>query len=210
MNADSSKKRNVRQQLIKTATTLFAEKGPDATSVDEIVRKARCNKRMVYHYFGDKEGLRRAILAKVYERIANFEAECLESPAKTSPESFIRSFISNQLRFLHQNPEIVTLLMWENLGGGRIAKQVKAGPTKNPILTALKKILPAARKSGGREAEQFFMTMVGASYFTFSNRVTLAEILGFNPATRQSLKQREDHLVNFFVQSLTRRHSQSS
>lgn len=46
-----------RSQLIEVARSLFAERGYDATSVEEIAQRAQVSKPVVYEHFGGKEGL---------------------------------------------------------------------------------------------------------------------------------------------------------
>ncbi len=46
-----------REQLLDIGRSLFAEKGFDATSVEEIAAKAGVSKPVVYEHFGGKEGL---------------------------------------------------------------------------------------------------------------------------------------------------------
>jgi AcrR family transcriptional regulator len=46
-----------REQLIVTARGLFAEKGYEGTSVEEIAARAEVSKPVVYEHFGGKEGL---------------------------------------------------------------------------------------------------------------------------------------------------------
>jgi AcrR family transcriptional regulator len=46
-----------REQLLDVGRALFAEKGFDATSVEEIAAKASVSKPVVYEHFGGKEGL---------------------------------------------------------------------------------------------------------------------------------------------------------
>jgi AcrR family transcriptional regulator len=46
-----------RQQLIEIARALFAERGYDAASVEEIAQRAQVSKPVVYEHFGGKEGL---------------------------------------------------------------------------------------------------------------------------------------------------------
>ncbi|MEO7060778.1 MAG: TetR/AcrR family transcriptional regulator [Lapillicoccus sp.] len=46
-----------REQLLAVGRKLFAEKGFDATSVEEIAAKAKVSKPVVYEHFGGKEGL---------------------------------------------------------------------------------------------------------------------------------------------------------
>jgi AcrR family transcriptional regulator len=46
-----------REQLITIGRQLFAERGFDATSVEEVAARAKVSKPMVYEHFGGKEGL---------------------------------------------------------------------------------------------------------------------------------------------------------
>jgi AcrR family transcriptional regulator len=46
-----------REQLLDIGRSLFAQKGFDATSVEEIAHKAGVSKPVVYEHFGGKEGL---------------------------------------------------------------------------------------------------------------------------------------------------------
>jgi len=49
--------RERREQLIKISRTLFAKKGFDGTSIEEIAQRASVSKPVVYEHFGGKEGL---------------------------------------------------------------------------------------------------------------------------------------------------------
>ena len=46
-----------RQQLLDVARALFAEKGFEAASIEEIAHRAGVSKPVVYEHFGGKEGL---------------------------------------------------------------------------------------------------------------------------------------------------------
>src|SRR5262249_45937294 len=60
-----------QERILAAALREFSEKGFAGARVDRIARRARVNKRMLYHYFGNKERLFREILArKVRERAA--------------------------------------------------------------------------------------------------------------------------------------------
>ncbi len=49
--------RERREQLVSIARSLFAEKGFDAASIEEIAARAEVSKPVVYEHFGGKEGL---------------------------------------------------------------------------------------------------------------------------------------------------------
>ena len=60
-----------RARILSAALKEFAAQGFAGARVDAIARRASINKRMLYHYFGDKEGLFRAVLRrKIAERQA--------------------------------------------------------------------------------------------------------------------------------------------
>src|SRR5437773_10850956 len=75
-----------RERILASALREFSDKGFAGARVDRIERRARINKRMLYHYFGNKASLFREIFArKVRVRSAwavnapDYVAECLET-----------------------------------------------------------------------------------------------------------------------------------
>lgn len=65
----------VPQRLLAAATRLFAERGFDRTSVQDIVEAAGVTKGALYHYFGSKDDL----LHEVYSRLLRLQQERLET-----------------------------------------------------------------------------------------------------------------------------------
>src|SRR4051812_3839303 len=55
-----------REAILRAAQDEFAAKGLFGGRVNMIAREAGANKRMIYHYFGSKEGLYLAALERVY------------------------------------------------------------------------------------------------------------------------------------------------
>jgi AcrR family transcriptional regulator len=53
-----------RAQLIATGRQLFAERGFDGTSMEEVAARAEVSKPVVYEHFGDKEGLDHAVVER--------------------------------------------------------------------------------------------------------------------------------------------------
>src|SRR6266513_5502734 len=104
--------RNPRQsqgRILQAAMEEFAAKGFAGARVDVIARRAKINKRMLYHYFGDKEGLFRAVLRrKIAERQA-WNAATPEQPAEYLPLLFDLAC---------NDADWIRLLEWEALRGG--------------------------------------------------------------------------------------------
>lgn len=58
-----------REQLLEIGRALFAEKGFDGTSVEEIAARAMVSKPVVYEHFGGKEGLYAVIVDREVQRL---------------------------------------------------------------------------------------------------------------------------------------------
>lgn len=58
-----------RSQLISVGRAVFAERGYDATSVEEIAERAGVSKPIVYEHFGGKEGLYAVIVDRELEQV---------------------------------------------------------------------------------------------------------------------------------------------
>ncbi len=59
---------DTREQLIKTASRLFGEKGFEAVSTRELAKEADVNIAMIAYYFGSKEGLFKAIIEERFPK----------------------------------------------------------------------------------------------------------------------------------------------
>jgi len=98
-----------QQRILDAALAEFAAKGFAGARVDVIARAARINKRMLYHYFGDKEGLFREVLRrKIAERSA-WLATAPETPEERLPAWF---------QLACRDREWIQLLEWEALQWG--------------------------------------------------------------------------------------------
>jgi TetR/AcrR family transcriptional regulator len=97
-----------RERILSAALKEFAAHGFAGARVDAIARRAAINKRMLYHYFEDKEGLFRAVLRrKIAERNAWAEASSGE-PTETLPFWFEAAC---------KDTDWVRMLEWEALQG---------------------------------------------------------------------------------------------
>ena len=68
----------VPERLLATATRLFAERGFERTSVQEIVQCSGVTKGALYHYFGSKDDL----LHEIYARVLRLQQERLDAFAE--------------------------------------------------------------------------------------------------------------------------------
>lgn len=73
-----------REQLIEVARGLFAEKGFEATSIEEVAARAQVSKPVVYEHFGGKEGLYTVIVDRERAAVSATITEALGSARSSS------------------------------------------------------------------------------------------------------------------------------
>ena len=98
-----------RERIVAAAIQEFSAKGLAGARVDEIAARAGVNKRMLYHYFGNKDELFRAILEYESEQRARCMARAPQPLAENLP--FYYDFFCGDV-------DNARLLEWEALEGG--------------------------------------------------------------------------------------------
>lgn len=131
-----------RALILSAALKEFAAHGFAGARVDAIARRAGINKRMLYHYFGDKEELFSAVLRrKISERQA--WAESLSGdPAESLPFWFEATC---------KDIDWVRLLEWEALQGGETV--IDESERQAAVKHALKRV--HRRQTGGQISAEF-------------------------------------------------------
>ena len=71
--------RERREQLIQISRTLFAEKGFDGTSIEEIAATAQVSKPVVYEHFGGKEGVYAVVVDREMQKLLGMITEALSA-----------------------------------------------------------------------------------------------------------------------------------
>jgi len=77
-----------RERILQAAFEEFAAEGFAGARVDSIARRAEINKRMLYHYFGDKQTLFREVLRRKMAQRQTWAAATPDNPAEGLPYWF--------------------------------------------------------------------------------------------------------------------------
>ncbi len=182
MKEFTPKGERTRKRILETAALLFSEQGFDGVSVDEIVASAGVNKRMIYHYFGNKEKLFLAALSSVYSKLEVLEVQTLhpEDPI----DKIIKDTVSAYFAFLQDNPDFVNLVLLENLRHGRDLDQMEAPLTKAPMLDLLMTAVKNGKENGTIRPDVdprfLLVSLIGNCMIYCSNRFTLSRALNIN------------------------------
>ncbi|MBO6538690.1 MAG: TetR family transcriptional regulator [Rhizobiaceae bacterium] len=106
----------VRSNILAVALTEFAENGLSGARIDEIAAKTRTSKRMIYYYFGDKDGLYRKVLEEAYREVRAGEEELQLDHLE--PAEALRRLAEFTFDHHRRNPNFIRLVMIENIHHG--------------------------------------------------------------------------------------------
>lgn len=192
-----------RDAILKAATKVFAKYGYDGGSVEKISRAAKSYDRMIYYYFGSKEGLFIAVLEGIYQRMD--DAEAALDLDTTRPVDALTDVIRFVLGYYRRNPEFVTLLNTENLHKGRhISKSLRAREYSSRAVAIIAEILQSGAAQGlfrtDLVARDVYLLIAATGYFYTANRHTLTAFLG-EPL---ELPAAVTHWEDFVIETLLR------
>jgi AcrR family transcriptional regulator len=184
-----------RSDILAVATEEFATHGLSGARVDEIALRTRTSKRMIYYYFGSKEGLYLAVLEKAYRDIRAIESRLhLEGMA---PEAAIRRLVEFTFDYQDARPDFVRLVSIENIHNAEhVARSSSIRSLNVSIIETIGTILRHGREQGVFHAEvdpvDLHMLISAFCFFRVSNRHTFGAIFGRDlnaPALRERHKR---------------------
>ncbi|WP_274631057.1 TetR/AcrR family transcriptional regulator [Arvimicrobium flavum] len=190
-----------RARILKSAEKEFARKGLKGTRIDAIAKLARCNKALIYHYFGSKEDLFSAVLDLTYEKIRAAERKL--DLACRSPVEAMEELIGFSFDYVSEHPEFISLINDENMHGGvHVSHSARARDLNSPLVALIDEILQRGQASGvfrtGVDPVQLYISIASICYFFIANRHTLSAIFAL-PKTRDVLDLRRRHVIDVIL-----------
>ena len=168
-----------KENILQVATEEFVDAGFSGARVDTIAEKTKTSKRMLYYYFGSKEGLYLAVLERAYAKIRSLESRLdLEN---LGPEEAMRSLITSTFDHDDANPDFVQLVSIENI---HRAEHLKSSDvlrrTNSGAIDIIAAILARGEASGAfrRKVDpvDLHQMISAACFFRVSNRHTFGAI----------------------------------
>jgi AcrR family transcriptional regulator len=196
-----------RAEILEVARAEFAEHGYSGARVDEIAERTRTTKRMLYYYFGSKEGLYTEVLERAYAEIRMAERDL--DVEHLEPVAAIRRLA--ELTFDHHeaHPDFIRLVSIENIhraehmrGSGRFAD------LNTPALDVIGRILARGGADGTfrRDAEAIDVHMMISAFCVFrvANRHTWTTLFArdpLDPALRDRYRRMAGDMVVDYLTS---------
>lgn len=184
-----------RARILAAAKAEFARKGLGGARVDDIAARAKANKRMLYHYFGNKEELFRITLEDAYSGIR--EAEARLEIEKDDPITALKRLIRFTWGYYLENPEFITLVNSENLHKARhIKSSERMRELSRPFVGRMRALLERGAEAGmfrkDLDPVQVNITIAAIGYYYLTNRFTGSIVFERDLMSKTALDQRLD------------------
>ncbi len=188
----------VRRNILETARRAFVDKGLSGARIDEIAAGTATSKRMIYYYFGDKEGLYRAVLEDAYMRIRRLEQSL--DLAALAPIDALRTLTGLTFDYHADNPDFVRLVMVENIHHARHLKTSQSiGALNHMAIGMLADIYARGLEDGvfraGIEPIDLHLTISALSFYNVSNQSTIKQIFGHDMAQQDARGRRRATVI---------------
>jgi AcrR family transcriptional regulator len=194
-----------RQNIIEVASQEFALNGLSGARIDEIAAKTRSSKRMIYYYFGDKEGLYLSALENAYAEVREGEAKL--DIAGLSPVEGLKRLVEFTFEHHHQHEDFIRMVMIENIHHGEFL--ARSNLVRDLNVTAIAHIgelyqrgLQDGAFREGLDPLEIHWQISALCFFNVSNRATFSQLFGRDfgaEEAQQRLKANTVEMVLRFV-----------
>lgn len=155
--------------------------GLGGARVDDIAAKAKINKRMLYHYFGNKEELFQRTLEDAYGQFRTAEASL--KIELDDPITALKRLVTFTWEYYLANPEFITLVNSENLHKARHIRKSGAIDDMNKTFVARMQALLERGVADGllrRDLDpvQILIALSGMGFHYLTSRHTGAIVYG--------------------------------
>lgn len=175
-------------RILKAAFDAFTREGFAGARVDDIAARARCNKALIYQYFGDKEQLFKHVLECKLAELGSIAADRGDLAQKAG-EFF---------DFHAKNPWLTRLMMWEALEHGarkRVPNEAERTQHYARHLRELEDAKRAGSVDPSLDAAQLLCTFIGLTTYWFAFPQAARMITGGDPNTPEALAARRAHII---------------
>lgn len=194
-----------KERILKEAIREFAEYGFLGARVERIVKRSDVSMRMLYHYYESKDHLYVCVLERVYSDVRIAERQF--DPSACTPEEGISRLIEFTFDHFVQHPDLIRLVMGENMLRAAYLRRSQLIPSMNVQLQrTMKLILDQGAAAGvfrtGIDPVQLWLTIFSLCWTHLANRHTLSWMLQADLSDASLLGERRAHVQEVILRYL--------
>jgi AcrR family transcriptional regulator len=185
--------------ILAASVKEFTEKGYEGARIDNIADRASVNKRMLYHYFGNKQALYVAVLENCYDAIRSAEHGLHLSDR--DPIEGMTDLVLFTWRYYLAHPEFLSLLNTENLHRAKFLKRsARIFELNSPLIERISVLLRRGVEQGvfrdGTDPVKVYVSIAALGFFYLSNRWTLSTIFRRDLLAKEEVENWGRHMVD--------------
>ncbi len=191
-----------KRNIIEVAMKEFAENGLSGARIDEIAAKTKSSKRMIYYYFGDKEGLYLKVLEEAYSRMRATEStlDLQDLP----PLDALKKLAGFTFDHHNSHEAFIRLVMIENIHHGVfLAKSQVIQKLNVTAIDTVGELYDRGVKAGifraGLDPVDLHWQISALCFFNVSNRATFSKIFKRDLGSKKSLASLREAVVEMIV-----------
>lgn len=197
-----------RKNIIEIASEEFALGGLAGARIDEIAARTRTSKRMIYYYFGDKDGLYLSALENAYQTVRQGEGQL--DIEHLAPLDALKRLVEFTFDHHRQHESFIRMVMIENIHHGEFLERSKTIRQLNvTAIDHIRKLYARGVKEGlfrkNLDPIELHWQISALCFFNVSNRATFSKIFGrdFDAADSQASLRRNvvDMVVRYVVRA---------
>ncbi len=192
----------VREDILTVATDEFAAHGLSGARIDDIARKTKASKRMIYYYFNDKEGLYQAVLERVYCTLR--ENEDRLKVEDLDPVAGLALLVRTTFEVHATTPLFIRLVMIENIHNADYLRRSDIIPRLNrSIIDKLADVCARGKAAGllrdSADPVELHWMISAPSFYNVSNRATFSTSFGDELFTRDGQNRLKDRVTDMVL-----------
>jgi len=191
-----------RRDILETASREFALNGLSGARIDDIAARTRSSKRMIYYYFGDKEGLYVQALENAYRTVRDGEAK-LDTEG-LPPREALRKLVEFTFDHHHEHEDFIRMVMIENIHHGEYLE--RSDVVRGLNVTAIDNIAAIYDRGvrdgvfrDGLDPLELHWQVSALCFFNVSNRATFSKIFGRDIGTPEALARLRENTVEMML-----------
>ena len=179
-----------KEAILLAAEDRFARLGFEGTSLQQIAEAAGVARSTPAYFFGSKEALYDAVLARAVARGQEAMARAYANDEDDrSVDAIVQSYVDALLDFLGHDQNFVRLIQREALGdGSRVAEFFGRS-----VAEAVAALAPAAEKAG-ISPQRLVLDLAALAWYPFAHEHTLLPALGIKARTPAFVDEQKQHL----------------
>ncbi len=193
-----------REAILDAAEHLFAERGYEGTSLQEVGARAGVSRGTPSYFFRSKAELYRSVLERCFAQVQNAVRTGRERAIASgeAPDVVLAGVVGDYFDFIASRPNFIRLVEWEALSGGEHLRDLP------PHLRVVQEAVTVLADEMGfgpeqrAEAMQLTLSIIALCWFPFVHAGTVVSAMGADLGDQCFRDTRRQHVIELVLSGM--------